>query len=220
MLKAMRRHAKYFYVLFILVILSFIFWGVGDVGNESGGAQYVAEVGDEAITVQEFWSAYDRTADLYRDVYGAEFDPEKMRLRDMVLERLVDERVMMLAARELGITVSDEELQESIVSDPSFQRGGVFSRQVYVRALEFNRMTPTAYEELMRRELTLAKMRRLIEETVDLTPRELKNLGEDRMVVESLGEVLLESKKGAAVKAYINGLKKRLPIKVNPELVS
>jgi Na+/H+ antiporter NhaC len=29
MLKMMRTNAKYFYILFVVVILSFIFWGIG-----------------------------------------------------------------------------------------------------------------------------------------------------------------------------------------------
>ena len=45
----MRKHARYFYVLFFIVILTFIFWGVGTV-DKTGPAEIVAEVGKYKIT--------------------------------------------------------------------------------------------------------------------------------------------------------------------------
>ena len=53
MLMSMRKHAKYFYVLFFIVILSFVFWGVGTV-DKTGGAESIAEVGNYKITAQKF----------------------------------------------------------------------------------------------------------------------------------------------------------------------
>jgi peptidyl-prolyl cis-trans isomerase D len=44
MLKVMRQHAKYFYVLFFIVILSFLFWGIGTV-DKTGRGGVIAEVG-------------------------------------------------------------------------------------------------------------------------------------------------------------------------------
>ncbi len=43
MIKALRKHAKYFYILFFIVILTFIFWGVGSV-DKTGEDEVVAEI--------------------------------------------------------------------------------------------------------------------------------------------------------------------------------
>lgn len=214
MLKSMRKHAKYFYVLFVLVILSFIFWGVGGIDQPS--TVPVAVIGEETITVDEYWRAYQNTIDLYRDIYKEEFDEEKLGLKQNVLNSLVAERVLYVAAEQAGLAVSDSELQEAIMNEPAFMRDGRFNRQVYLRALELNRITPGAYEESKRRDLMGEKMKRLIEESVDLTPSELDKVKGDK----TLRQILLESKRQAALESFIEGLKKQMRITVNEQLVS
>jgi peptidyl-prolyl cis-trans isomerase D len=214
MLKSMRKHAKYFYVLFVLVILSFIFWGVG--GIDQPTSVPVAVIGEDVITVQDYWNAYQRAVDLYRDIYKEDFDEEKLNLKKSVLDSLVTEGVLYVAARQAGITVSDAELQEAIVNDPEFMRDGVFNRQIYLRTLELNRMTPRYYEDSRRRDIMREKMKRLIEGSVDLTPPELEKVKGD----DTLKQILLESKRQAALASFIEGLKKQMRITVNEQLVS
>jgi peptidyl-prolyl cis-trans isomerase D len=214
MLKTMRKHAKYFYVLFVLVILTFIFWGVGRIDQPTSVP--VAVIGEEVITVQEYWNAYQRTMDLYRDIYKEEFDEEKFNLKKEVLDSLVADGVLYVAAMQAGITVSDAELQEAITNEPAFMRDGAFNRQVYLRSLELNRITPSYYEEAKRRDLMREKMKRLVEGSVDLTPSDLEKVKGD----ETLRQILLESKRQAALASFIEGLKKQMRITVNEQLVS
>jgi len=124
----MRQNAKYFYVLFFIVILSFIFWGVGRVGD-SGKGGVVAEVGQYKITAEDYWRTYDRTFKFYRDLYKEKFDEDmqnKLNLKEAVLNSLIDSRVMLIAAKQNGITVSDEELNDAIRNEPAFMQNGAF----------------------------------------------------------------------------------------------
>jgi peptidyl-prolyl cis-trans isomerase D len=219
MLKALRQHAKYFYFLFVLVILAFIFWMPGTI-EQNSALQAVAEIGDEKITTQEYWRAYDNMADLYREVYREQFDAEAMDLKGIVLSTLIEERLLLIAAQEAGVTVTDEELQEAIVNNPTFMRDGGFDKDIYLRALQLSRITPVAYEESKRRELMLSRMRRIIESTVALTPQEVAALSEDEETYKSLRETLLDAKRSQAVRSFINGLQKRVPLKVNEQLIS
>ncbi|MGD2079501.1 MAG: SurA N-terminal domain-containing protein [Nitrospirota bacterium] len=219
MLKHMRKHAKYFYALFVIVILSFIFWGTGTV-DQNSAAVPLAQIGDVTITLEEYWRTYENTASLYRDVYGSEFDAEEMGLKDAVLKNMIDERLLLAAALEAGMTVSDEELEEAIVNDPAFMRGGAFDKEVYRNSLNIYRMTASQYEGLKRRELLLDKMRRLVEETVELTPSDVKGLEGSGEIYKSLRETLLESKKEAALESFLNGVKKKVPVSVNKQLIS
>src|SRR5512139_950627 len=119
MLQAMRKHAKFFYVLFFIVILSFVFWGVG--GLDQPTAVTVAEIGKEKITVEEYWRAYERVRAAYRDMLRTQFDEEmekKLRLKETVLDNLIEDRVLLVMARSLGITVTDKELQDVLTTDP------------------------------------------------------------------------------------------------------
>ena len=67
-----------------------------------------------------------------------------LRLREQVVERLIDERLVAQGAAREGITVSDAELVDQIMRIGAFQEGGRFSRDRYVRLLAMTQppMTP------------------------------------------------------------------------------
>jgi hypothetical protein len=224
MLQVMRKHAKYFYVLFFIVILSFIFWGVGTV-DKTGKGDIIAEVGKYKITTDDYWHTYKRVYDFYREIYKDKFDEEmekKMNLKENVLDSMINERVLLIAAKEADISISDEELQESITHEPAFLRNGVFDNDVYLNRLRLNMITPEAYESSKRQELTLKKMRRLIELSVDATDinSNLKQVSGDNQLVKMLSEQMLNDRKEKAVKSYIEGLKKQIKIKINKQLIA
>lgn len=224
MLELMRKHAKFFYVLFFIVILSFIFWGVGTV-DKTGGEAVVAEVGKYKITADEFWKTYERVIRFYRELYRGKFDEEtekKLNLKEKVLESMIDEKVLLIAAKDAGIRVSDEELREAITHEPAFMRNGVFDQNVYLNRLRLNRITVEAYENAKRQELTLNKMRRLIELSVDVTEIsiQIKQAPGDERLTKMISEAMLRDKRDKAVRSYIEGLKKQMKIKRNIQLIS
>ncbi len=225
MLKAMRKHARYFYVLFFIVILTFIFWGVGTV-DKTQGVQIIAEVGRYKITADEYWRRYDRVFRFYRELYKDQFDEEmekKMNLKENVLNAMVNERILLIAAKNAGIRVSDEELHDAITREPAFMKNGVFDREVYLNRLRLNRITPEEFERSQRQELILAKMRRLIELSVgpsgsaeQTTPPDLSNEQAARMIEEARLADLREK----ALNSYVEGMKSGIKIKIHKDLIS
>jgi len=221
MLKTMRKHAKFFYFLFFIVILSFIFWGVGTLDKPT--AVSVAEIGKEKITVEEYWRAYENVRQQLRDIYKEKFNEEmekSLKLKETVLNSLIEERVLLVSASELGITVTDKELQDAIVNDPRFMRDGIFRKDVYFRTLDLNRLTPEMFENSMRQQLTLLKMKRFIASSVDINPLDLKGIAGDEKKVNETRQALLEDKSNAAIKSYVDSVKQRMKFKVNMELIS
>ena len=224
MLRAMRKHAKYFYVLFFIVILSFVFWGVGTV-DKTGGVEVVAEVGKYKITGDEYWKTYDRIYRFYREIYKDKFDEEtekKMNLKENVLDSMIDERVLLTAAKEAGVVVSDEELQESVAHDPAFMKDGAFNKEMYLNRLRLSRMTPETFESMKRQELTLTKMKQLIEVSVDATTidAQLPQIPGNEQAEKMIRQTMLADKQKRALKSYIDGLKKGMNIKVNKQLIA
>jgi hypothetical protein len=224
MLKAMRKHARYFYVLFFIVILSFIFWGVGTV-DKTDRTEIVAEVGKYKITTDEYWKTYDRIYRFYRELYKDKFDEEtekKLNLKENVLDSMINERVLLIAAKEMGIGVSDDELQESIAKEPAFLKNGSFDKDLYLNRLRLNRITPEAFENAKRQELTLSKMNRLIELSVDATDIDahLPLTSGDEQTQNMIRQAMFSDKKEKAVKSYIEGLKKEIKIKINKQLIA
>jgi peptidyl-prolyl cis-trans isomerase D len=217
----MRKHAKFFYFLFFIVILSFIFWGVGTLDKPT--AVNVAEINGEKITVEEYWRTYENIRQFYRDLYKAQFDEEmekKLKLKEAVLNSLIEERVLLISARKLGIAVTDKELQDAVVNDPRFMRDGVFRKDVYFRTLELSRLTPETFENSVRRNLTQLKMRRLIGSAIDVNPLDLKDVSGDEKKINEMKQAILSDKIDAAVKSYVNGMKQKMNLKVNMELIS
>lgn len=221
MLKAMREHAKFFYFLFVLIILSFIFWGVGPLDKPT--AVSVAEIGSKKISVEEYWRAYENVRQAYREIYQGQLDEEiekKLNLRETVLNNLIEEKVLLISAPELGIKVADKELQEAIMNDQRFIRDGVFREDVYFRTLELNRLTPEMFEDSMRQQLILLKMRRLITSVVDVSPLDIKDAAGDEEKIAEIRQAVLVSKGNAAIQSYIESAKQKIKITINMELIS
>lgn len=222
MLRVMRKHARYFYVLFFIVILSFIFWGVGT-NDQTGGVEIVAEVGKHKITTDEYWKTYERIYRFYREIYKETFDEEmekKLNLKETVLDSMINERILLTAAKDQGITVSNDELQDAIAGDPAFMKNGFFDKSVYLNRLKLSRLTPEYFENMKRQELTLYKMRQLIELAVDVPDTNVVGAAENRQVTSLMNQSLLNEKREKAIQSYVEGLKNRTKIKINKDLIS
>jgi peptidyl-prolyl cis-trans isomerase D len=225
MLKALRQHARYFYVLFFIVILTFIFWGVGTV-DKTGGVEILAEVGKHKITTEEYWKTYDRVYRFYREIYKEKFDEameKKINLKENVLNSMINERVLLTAAQKAGITVGDQELQDAVAREPAFMKKGVFDREIYVNRLKLNRITPEEFERSKRQELILSKVRRLVELSVDVpdsTDSQPSQDSSNEQASRMIHQARLNDLKEKALNSYIEGLKKDIKIKVNKQLIA
>ena len=223
MIKAMRKHAKYFYFLFFIVILSFIFWGIGGVDDDTGQRQVLAEVGEYKITSQEFWRIYERTSRFYREIYKDNCDEmmKKMDLTEKILNSMVDEQVLLISAQEMGIQISDEELSDAITQEPMFQRDGVFNKEIYLKRLQLSRLTPDAYESMKRQELTVKKLRRLIELSVDTSGiDEQVQISGNEQIANMFKQQMLNDMKEKAVKSFIEGAKKNIKVIIHKDLIA
>lgn len=220
MLQFMRKHTKTFgYTFFTLIILSFIFWGVGprDFTDSSGRStkDVVATVAGQEITSDYYWRNYDQAEKLYRDVYEKFDDESRQQLKRTVLSTLVNNKMLEVVATDLGIAISDNELQDAIIHEKSFQRDGVFNRDIYLRTLELNNLTSKYYEDKRRNELLMMKMKALIEDTARLSPTELENVPKDNELKDSLLEALLAQKQDGALLSFLRGVQPGLNVQVN-----
>jgi len=221
MLKIMRGN-KFFSVFLlsaitIMISVAFIFWGIGPKDNVA--VQFVAQIEDDNILLEEYYRAYDSEYNRLRDQYTDD-EIEKMNIPDRVINALIDRRVILIAAENAGITVTEKELQDTIMRAPYFQRDGVFDVNVYERSLKINRISPQNFENSMKSDLISAKMTALIGETVELSSEETKILdsiqGDNK---DQLTQIFLSSKSQQTVKAYVESLKRQLDIVLNRDLI-
>lgn len=203
----------------MMITVAFVFWGIGPKDNLN--IVYAATVEDVKITLDEYWRVYDNEYKKLSDQYSDPEEIKKINLEQMVLESLIDRVVLLITARNAGLTVADRELQQIIIDTPYFQKDGVFNQNVYLRALKLSRTTPRTYESRLKSDLLITKMSLLIGETAELLSYELKMLdsikGDNK---EQLSEIFRSSKSSQAVKVYIESIKREMEIKVNPDLIS
>ncbi len=166
-------------ILFGIIALVFIFWGVGG-QNEDQAIDAVATVDDHPISARDFQRAYENVQATYRSIYKEDWNSElvqTLNLKDQTLQQLIDVRLMAAEARRLGMTVSDDEVRASIAEFSAFQAYGSFSPERYRQVLRRFRMTPREFEDDQRTQLLTEKFRAFIStSTVQVSEDELREL--------------------------------------------
>ncbi|MBI3017906.1 MAG: SurA N-terminal domain-containing protein [Deltaproteobacteria bacterium] len=181
MLQAIRKRQKFLLTIFIGVIsVVFIFWGFyGDLSRRQLRKTDVASVNGEHISVQEFQKQYEYTLRLYQNLLKDKFTPEmaeQFNLKQVTLNQLIDQKLIVQGAQALKLHVSDEEVRDTIIQTVFFQKNGQFDKEHYLNLLKANRLTPTEYENNIRLDLLQGKILTLLKDHIKISDEEvLKN---------------------------------------------
>ncbi len=168
MLDRMRRHKGWLKWSLALVVLTFVVFYIPDFMTTSTGAapgEVLADVEGEPITVGQFTRRYNAQVNAYRNAYGGQMNDQLLKqlgIDRQILQQLVDEEAMVAESRKQGITVSDVEIRERILSLPGFQENGRFiGEQRYRQLLSMQNppMTTAEFERSLRRALQIEKLR-------------------------------------------------------------
>ncbi|MCH6566877.1 MAG: SurA N-terminal domain-containing protein, partial [Nitrospinae bacterium] len=131
MLYKIRKNVKslFFRIILIGVALTFISWGAGyfSRGNQAVESDVVATVEGLPITLGEYQGAYRQRLDTYRRLFKGQLDEamiQRLNLSRQALEGLIENRLLMVLARQEGFSASDSEVVRYIEGHPSFQVGG------------------------------------------------------------------------------------------------
>jgi peptidyl-prolyl cis-trans isomerase D len=185
MMHWMRRIAPYLLAaVLIAFVVSLAYFGTqrGSGGAGGGGAAVVTVDGD-AVSAVSFDRAYRAAVEQTRQMAGDRWTdelPRMLHLREQVVERLIEERLVARGAAREGIVVSDAELAEQIMRVGAFQEGGRFSRERYVRLLAMAQppMVPADFEADFRTELARQRLQALITVGAKVTDAELRQAWE------------------------------------------
>ena len=197
MLRFMRKHATGYMikVLFGLIIIVFIFWGVGSFKDRE---KTVAEVGGYKISAGEYRDAYTRTYNFYRTIYRDKFDEnllKELKLKEQVMNQLVDKYLILTKAREIGLSVSDQEFTDHLGMMEPFRKDGKFDNDTYVAVLKRNGVDPKHFEENERAAMVVDKVSRVMEDNGPVVDeRELKQSYMKQRGQVKLGYAVLDPK--------------------------
>ena len=145
---------------FALIILVFVFWGVGNFNDRSAGT-LVAVVNGDAITMREFEFAYRNAEEnLLRSNPGLTREQLKQQqLGRQVLRDLVTQVLLSQEAARTGVTITPLELRMAIGGIKSFQNeNGQFDPNVYTRVLAAQRLAPAQFEQDTARDMLRQKI--------------------------------------------------------------
>jgi peptidyl-prolyl cis-trans isomerase D len=146
-------------VILGLAVLPFLFWGVESYRDGSEG--FVATVEGEEISRREYEQALRDHHERMRAMLGANFDSamlDTFEVKNSVLERLIQQRLLQHEAMNNGFTVLDSQLVKTIREVPAFQRDNKFSKQQYEDLLRAQGLTPVIFESRVRQELLLQQL--------------------------------------------------------------
>ncbi len=176
MLELLRQQVKnpFFQAIIVVLILVFVFFGADMGGGNQRDA--VATVNGQAIGFAEYSREYSRAVDTLRDQFGGKLPKnliQSLGIKEQIVQRLIQQTLMTQGAQEMGLHVSNWEIQEEIMAQPFFQVDGQFDSARYKQLLAQNNMAPKEYEESMRLDLLGRKVSQRLGEFAVLTDWEI-----------------------------------------------
>ncbi|OHE55097.1 MAG: hypothetical protein A2Z47_08535 [Thermodesulfovibrio sp. RBG_19FT_COMBO_42_12] len=218
-------------VIAVTFVLSMGWYGI-----QSRDADVAISVNGMEIKAKDYSRAYNRAVESYRDAYKDKFDAEmleKMDIRGKVMDELVARKLWIESAKELGLSVSDEELRDGIMKMKAFHREGKFDRKLYKSLLDSNRLSESVFEGSQREEFLIEKMKGIIRDSVSVSNHEVNEAfplslpgGKSGAPADRLPDELQRLKKFVrfqkqekAVMSYAVAMRAKAKIKVNKELL-
>ncbi len=182
MLYKIRKNVKSVFLRIVLigVALTFISWGAGYFSRSDRAVEteVIATVEGLPITLGEYQGAYRQRLETYRRLFRGQLDEamiQRLNLSRQALEGLIENRLLMVVARQEGFSASDSEVVRYIEGHPAFQVGGYFNRNRYLNLLSNRGITPAKYEESIRKLLLVEQVQEAFKDGVHITEAETRN---------------------------------------------
>ena len=218
MLTTLRNTSKNVILKFVLgtlltiLIISFAMWGTEDLVGITKKQNTVASVGKLDVSAQEFFSLYSRQTEEIRKLLGASLDIKKSRefgYVDRALSSLINRALFNNEALELGLSVSDRNVRDKILSDDAFKDDlGQFSELLFRQLISESGYTEATYVEGTRQDLAREQMVETIRSSL-IIPKVIENkLGEYNLQERAVDYVVIDSQKEKIGKIKKDDIKK------------
>lgn len=155
------------FVILGVLIIPFAFFGMENYFSDNM-ALYVAKVGDQEISQEDFRQRFDQYRAQMRRMMGENYDSRQFEdptMKRRFLDQLIEEKLLEQAAEERGIVIPAKQLQQEILKIPAFQVDGRFDGDRYRLMLAGQNMSPQGFQEQLRRDLTVQMLPGQIMET-------------------------------------------------------
>ncbi len=166
-------------VVAVFVMLIFFEWG-GVNDRQSANTDVAATVGSEEITYSEFQQQYRNLEDRYRQTFGEQFNSDlakQFNLPVQALDQLINRRILLMEAKEIGLRATDTEVRDAILEYPAFldEDGNFIGTERYQQLLRANRLTASDFEHSLRSDVLLGKLNAILSQTAYVSEAEVEN---------------------------------------------
>lgn len=165
MLDAIRTSSQSWWVrgIFILLIATFILWGVGTALLPSGST--IATINGYAIKQEQFLERLqqEKQSIVKENPNITEGMLEEMGIRKQILNNLIIRHLLLTEAENIGLFVSNETLRKKIMTLPLFKnQEGKFDSTTYANILKTNKAGVLRFEEDLRNDILIQKLVELV----------------------------------------------------------
>jgi|GEM_PF-139113 len=179
MLDPMRKYAQSWgiKIVFGLIILVFVFWGVGSFRGDK--ATVLATIDGQPVLIKDYEKAYKEGLRLVKNKNPNITDKELQDggFRWQVFSNMVTSRLLEAQAEKLGVSVSAEELRAEIAKIPAFQdKSKKFDAKRYENILRANEVTPGEFEADFRQNLLLEKLAAFVSLPASVSEAEARSI--------------------------------------------
>lgn len=151
--------------LFGAIIVVFVLFGFQG-KHTAMGVGAAARVNSSYISVADLRSETQRMEQMYGQFFGGQMNGEAQRqfFASQALESLISRELISQAAKDQGIHVTDAEVRDFVLTEmPVFQREGRFQREMYTQILEANHLSPSDFEDKVRKDRKNQRAQRLFD---------------------------------------------------------
>jgi peptidyl-prolyl cis-trans isomerase D len=181
MLQKMREHSQSLAtkLLLGLLIIVFTMFGFGAFEAFIKTDPPAAKVNGVKISQAELALETERQKQQILAQMGEKATPDMLdanRLRQSVLDGLVNQAVLMDSAKDMGLRVSEQEVDRVIVEDPQFQMNNKFNPDLYRRLIANVGHSPISFRAELTNKYTVAQLTGAVRETPFVTDDEVRDI--------------------------------------------
>ncbi len=205
MLKKMREGSKSFFsvallwaVIIALSVYVFVNWGAkGQIGTPTS---VIAWFDGEEIQFQEYVRKARDLEDYYRRMYGKAWSSQlakAFRIQRRAFDSIINRRVELYHAEQMGIGASKEEVAKRILSYPVFvdKNGNFIGFDKYKRYLNAYGYRVSDFEKGVKEDIIIEKLENLYKESVQFSVEQLKEIYEKQNLAIAFDYVVFNPSK-------------------------
>lgn len=166
-------------VVIALIIVTMAMFGFGAFDWFTKADPVVASIGGEDVRQSQLTLEMERQRQRIAAQMGENFDPSIIdadMLRNSVLDGLVNRALLRSAAADMGLAVSESEIDRSIVANTEFQIDGKFDQELYRRLLAGAGHSPASFRREVANSYTLVQLNGGVSDTEFATEAESRTL--------------------------------------------